>query len=133
MIVLPDDEIYRVDEVFLGPERFRFPWRWTYRQYGVALVTFLALQGIERRLGIGIGVWPVLFAGLITVWVARWVHEGNNWDRGLKAAAQEMYLEMIGPRQHTEAVRAVVAGARARRARKRRATAAAQPHGADAA
>lgn len=131
MIVLPDDEIYRVDEVFLGPERFRFPWRWTYRQYGVALVTFLALQGIERQLGIGIGVWPVLFAGLITVWVTRWVHEGINWDRGLKVAAQEMYLEMIGPREDTKTVRAVLTVARSRRARKQRAKAIADTYGPD--
>ena len=121
MIVVPDDEIYRVDEVFLGPERFRFPWRWTYRQYGVAVVTFLALQGIERQIGIGIGIWPVLFGGLITVWVTRWVHEGINWDRGLKVAAQELHLEMIGPRESTKTVRAALTVAGSRRARKQRA------------
>lgn len=131
MIVLPDDEIYRVDEVFLGPERFRFPWRWTYRQYGVAVVTFLALQGIERQLGIGIGVWPVLFAGLLTVWITRQVHEGINWDRGIKVAFEEMHLEMIGPREDTKTVRAALTVARSRRAKKRRAKVIADTYGAD--
>ncbi len=131
MIVLPDDEIYRVDEVFLGPEKFRFPWRWTYRQYGVAVVTFLALQGIERQVGIPVGVWPMLFAGLITVWVTRWVHEGINWDRGLKVAAQEAHLEMIGPREDTKTVRAALTVARSRRARKRREKVIADTYGPD--
>ncbi len=131
MIVLPDDEIYRVDEVFLGPEKVRFPWRWTYRQYGVAVVTFLALQGIERQIGIGIGIWPVLFAGLITVWVTRRVQDGINWDRGLKVAGEEAHLEMIGPREDTKTVRAALTVARSRRARKQRREVIAETYGED--
>ncbi|SFE70572.1 hypothetical protein SAMN04487819_1353, partial [Actinopolyspora alba] len=129
MQVSPDDEIYQVDEVFLGPDRFRFPWRWTYRQYGVALVTFLATQAVERQLGIAFGLWPAAFALLITIAVTRWVHDGINPDRGLKTMTQEAWLEITGPRTQNTPVRTVltVAGS----ARKQRARQLAENYGTD--
>lgn len=131
MLVVPDDEIYRVDEVFLGPEKFRFPWRWTYRQWAIAVVSFLALQAIERQLGIPIGVWPLLFSGMITAWLAQISREAISWDRGLRVAAQEAHLEMRGPREDTHTVRAVLTFPRSRRARRRRRQVIAETYGSD--
>lgn len=118
MIVSPDDEIYRVDEVFLGPDRFRFPWRWTYRQYGVALGSFLLLQAAERQAGIPIGLWPALFALLGAAWIARAVQDGINWDRGLNTIWREFCLEVSGPREQKTGTRGVVSVSRVSRVRK---------------
>lgn len=45
MRIQTDDELYRVDRVYLGPKGRRVPWRATYRAYGVWLAMVL-LVGI---------------------------------------------------------------------------------------
>lgn len=131
MNVVPDDAIYQVDEVFLGPERFRFPWRWTYRQWGIAVVVFLALQAIERQVGIPVGIWPLLFSGLVTAGIAQWSRQAINWDRGIRVAVEEARLEVGGPREDTHTVRAALTIPRSRRARRRRKTVLAETYGTD--
>ena len=39
VLVRTDDEVYRVDSVWLGPPRATFPWRARYVAYGVGFVT----------------------------------------------------------------------------------------------
>lgn len=121
MRVEPDDEIYRVDQVFLGPERFRLPWRWTYRQYGIAVVSFLVIQAVQRQLGIDLGVWPVAFGALITVWITVGAQRTLNWDRGVRVAASELRLELLGPREDTRIRHVALQLPRTRQARRRRA------------
>ena len=43
MRIHTDDELYRVDRVYLGPKGRRVPWRATYRAYGVWLVMVLLI------------------------------------------------------------------------------------------
>ena len=50
-----DDEIYRVDAVWLGPPRHTLPFRARYSAYGVGLVVFVLVQLLERRVGLGLG------------------------------------------------------------------------------
>ena len=38
VLVRTDDEVYRVDSVWLGPPRATFPWRARYVSYGLGLV-----------------------------------------------------------------------------------------------
>lgn len=121
MRIEPDDEIYRVDAVFLGPERFRLPWRWTYRQYGIAVAAFLVIQAVQRQLGIDLGVWPLAFGALITVWITVGAQRTLNWDRGVRVALTELRLELLGPRADTRIRHVALQLPRTRQARRQRA------------
>lgn len=121
MLVTSDDEIYRVDQVFLGPDRFRFPWRARYRAYVVFALVFMVSQVVERAVGIPIGIWPIAFALLISVGITRKVGQYFDYDRSLKSIWQETRLEVTGPRVQTTPTRVVLTAARLRKSKAQRA------------
>ena len=54
-----DDDVYRVDAVWLGPPRATFPWRARYSAYGVGLVVMIVVMFLQRRLGIPLGFFSI--------------------------------------------------------------------------
>jgi len=64
MRVAPDDEVYRVNTVWLGPRGLTFPWTARYLAYAVWLVTFLVVIGFEVVVpGLSPGIPPTWAAG----------------------------------------------------------------------
>ncbi|GGD12563.1 hypothetical protein GCM10007231_09440 [Nocardioides daphniae] len=59
MRLRPDDEVYRVDAVWLGPRGFTLPWTARYSAYGIWLVLFVAILLIEAILPMRVSVPPV--------------------------------------------------------------------------
>lgn len=49
MRIETDDELYRVDAVWLGPKGFTFPWRIRYVQWGIGFAAFFLLLSIVRE------------------------------------------------------------------------------------
>ena len=43
VLIRPDDEVYRVDAVWLGPQGFTLPWSARYSAYGIWLMLFVSL------------------------------------------------------------------------------------------
>ena len=43
MLVRPDDEVYRVDAVWLGPQGLTLPWTARYSAYGIWVVLFVGV------------------------------------------------------------------------------------------
>ncbi|GAA4808976.1 hypothetical protein GCM10023200_53430 [Actinomycetospora chlora] len=93
-----DDEVYRVDAVWLGPPRATFPWRARYSAYGVGLLVMLAVMFVQRRLGIPIGFFSVAWALLITVGITRFVSRRINDERPLLEWLTLFVHELRGPR-----------------------------------
>ena len=54
MLVRTDNEVYRVDSVWLGPPRATFPWRARYVSHGVGLLVMIGMMFLQRRVGIGL-------------------------------------------------------------------------------
>ena len=52
VLVRTDDEVYRVDAVWLGPPRATFPWRARYVSYGLGLWLMILVMFVQRRIGI---------------------------------------------------------------------------------
>ncbi|MDD7940731.1 hypothetical protein PHK61_20100 [Actinomycetospora lutea] len=94
-----DDEVYRVDAVWLGPPRATFPWRARYSAYGVGLVVMLVVMFVQRRLGIDLGFFSVAWALLITVAVTRFVSRRINDERPLLEWLTLFVHELRGPRE----------------------------------
>jgi hypothetical protein len=96
-----DDDVYRVDAVWLGPPRATFPWRARYSSYGVGLLVMIAVMFFQRRLGIPIGFFSVAWALLITIVVVRFVAKRIDEDRPLLEWLTLFVHELRGPRRRT--------------------------------
>ena len=59
MLIRPDDEVYRVDAVWLGPRGFTLPWSARYSAYGIWLVLFVSVLLVEAALPMRVNVPPV--------------------------------------------------------------------------
>ncbi|MHC1557974.1 hypothetical protein ACR9E3_03410 [Actinomycetospora sp. C-140] len=101
MHIRTDDEVYRVDAVWLGPPRATFPWRARYSAYGVGLLVMLAVMFVQRRLGIDLGFFSVAWALLITVGITRFVSRRINDERPLLEWLTLFVHELRGPRART--------------------------------
>src|SRR5437764_13266525 len=78
-----DDEVYRVDAVWLGPPKATFPWRARYVAWGVGIVVFLLVLAVERRMNIGFGFFSTAWAIVITVAVTRIICSRLTHERPL--------------------------------------------------
>jgi len=98
-----DDEVYRVDAVWLGPPKATFPWRVRYVAWGVGMVVFLVVLGVERQLGIGFSFFSTAWALLITILLTRMIGSRISHERPLSAVATMWVHELTAPRKQAAA------------------------------
>lgn len=101
VLVRTDDEVYRVDSVWLGPPRATFPWRARYVSYGVGLLAMILVMFLQRRLGIGLDFFSVAWALVITVVVTRFLGQRIDYERPLGQVVALFGHEVRGPRPST--------------------------------
>lgn len=93
MRVTPDDEVFRINAVFLGPKGYALPWAARYVAYGVGLGLFVLIILVEALLpfrDVGIPpVWEVCLAVLGTYGVMTVV----DHDRPVKSVWQTAKVE----------------------------------------
>jgi hypothetical protein len=97
-----DDDVYRVDAVWLGPPRATFPWRASYASYLLGFCIFLAVLFIQRRVGISFNILPTAWALVITVFITRLVSRKTNYEKGVLHLFQHFWFELTGPRTRTD-------------------------------
>jgi len=93
-----DDEVYRVDAVWLGPPKATFPWRARYVAWGVGIVLFLLVLLIERRLGFGFGFFSTAWAVMIAIVGTRLICSRIDAERPLGAVTLMWLRELTAPR-----------------------------------
>lgn len=101
MRIRTDDEIYRVDAVWLGPPKATFPWRARYVAWGVGIAVFLLVLTGERRMGFGFGFFSTAWAVVITVLITRVVCSKITHERPLGAVATMWLRELTAPRRRS--------------------------------
>lgn len=104
MLVRTDDEIYRVDSVWLGPPRATFPWRARYVSYGIGLLVMIVIMFVQRRVGIGLDFFSVAWALVLTVMITRFLGSRIDYERPLGQVLQLFRHEVTGPRRRTAVV-----------------------------
>ena len=114
MRIRTDDDVYRVDAVWLGPPKATFPWRARYVAWGVGTVMFLVTLGVERQLGIGFGFFSTGWGLLITIALTRLIGSRISHERPLTAVALMWLRELTAPRQRTAARGGAASAARVR-------------------
>ena len=98
MRVAPDDEVYRVNTVWLGPRGLTFPWTARYLAYAVWLVTFLLILLVEAATPLDVGVppvWEISIATLFTYAVMGFV----DHERPISAVWQTFVADLRAPRR----------------------------------
>jgi hypothetical protein len=101
--VRTDDEVYRVDAVWLGPPKATFPWRARYVAWGVGILVFLLVLTGERFIGFGFGFFTVAWALILTVVITRMICSRINHERPLGAVFAMWVGELTSPRETSAA------------------------------
>ena len=97
MLVRPDDEVYRVDAVWLGPQGLTFPWTARYSAYGIWIVLFVGVLVVEAVLPMRVSMPPVweLVLTILTTYALTGV---IDHDRPLISVWQLLRSEVRAPR-----------------------------------
>ncbi|PRX44158.1 hypothetical protein B0I33_11235 [Prauserella shujinwangii] len=99
MRIRTDDEVYRVDAVWLGPPKATFPWRARYVAWGVGIPVFLVVLGVERQMGIGFGFFSTAWAFVATIAITRLITAKISHERPLGAVFTMWMRELYAPRE----------------------------------
>jgi len=95
--VTPDDEVYRVNTVWLGPSGLTFPWTARYLAYATWLVTLLVILFVEAVTPLSVHVppiWELCLTTLFTYGVMGLV----DHERPFKAVWQTFRVDLTTPR-----------------------------------
>lgn len=114
MRVRTDDEVYRVDAVWLGPPKATFPWRVRYVAWGVGLITFFLTLAAERQLGFDFGFFTVAWGLVITIVITRVICGRISHERPLGAVLAMWARELVAPREHNRSRGGAASAARIR-------------------
>lgn len=80
----PDDDVYRVNTVWLGPKDWTLPWTARYQTYGLVLVFFVLISLFGVITGFHLGKWP--FTEICeAIFVAHAVMKVVDYERPFKA------------------------------------------------
>jgi hypothetical protein len=99
LYVRTDDEVYRVDSVWLGPPRATFPWRARYVSYGLGLLVMIFAMFVQRRVGIGLDFFSVAWSLIGTVLITRFIGKRIDYERPLGQVVAMFRHELKGPRR----------------------------------
>ncbi len=124
MRVRTDDEVYRVDAVWLGPPKATFPWRARYVAWGVGIVVFLLVTAVQRQVGFGFDFINTGWGFVVTVALTRFICTRISHERPLSSVLTMWVRELTAPRERTSGQGGAASAARIRvnpnRPRKRR-------------
>lgn len=119
MRIRTDDEVYRVDAVWLGPPKATFPWRVRYVGWGVGIVVFFLVLWAERGIGVEFGFFSTAWALVITVLITKTVTARISHERPLGAVVEMWIRELMTPRERAAGDDATVTAAKVRIAAER--------------
>ncbi len=97
MRVAPDDDVYRVNAVWLGPRGLTFPWTARYLAYAIWLLTFVVILVVEAVTPLHVGVppvWELTITTLFTYAVMGFV----DHDRPVTAVWRTFVADLGAPR-----------------------------------
>ncbi|MPZ85637.1 MAG: hypothetical protein GEV28_36765 [Actinophytocola sp.] len=113
MRIRTDDEVYRVDAVWLGPPKATMPWRARYVAWGVGLVVFLLVLTVERRMGISL-FWSIAWGLVMTIVLTRLICSRISHERPLGSVTTMWVRELTAPREETAGAGGAVSATRVR-------------------
>lgn len=101
MLLRPDDDVYRVDAVWLGPRGLTLPWSARYTAYGIWLILFVTILLVEAALPMPVSVPPV-WETVLSVLATYALTGVVDHERPLSSLLQLIRSELAAPRRATE-------------------------------
>jgi hypothetical protein len=95
--VTPDDEVYRVNTVWLGPRGLTLPWTARYLAYSIWLMTLLGVLFVEAVTPLTVHVppiWELCITTLLTYGIMGFV----DHERPIRAVWQTFMVDLTTPR-----------------------------------
>lgn len=114
MRIRTDDEVYRVDAVWLGPPKATFPWRARYVAWAVGIPVFLVVLTIERQIGLGFGFFSTAWAFIATIVITRLITAKISHERPLGAVLTMWVRELNTPRERSTGTGGAVSASKVR-------------------
>lgn len=114
LTVGPDDEVYQVKAVWLGPRGYTFPWTARYQAYAVWIITFGGVLTTEWATPLTVGappIWEACLSVLATYAVMGLV----DHERPARAVWQTLRADLTAPRHSPARTIRVTVRATARR------------------
>jgi hypothetical protein len=97
MLLRPDDDVYRVDAVWLGPRGLTLPWTARYSAYGIWLMLFVSVLLVEALLPMSVSVPPV-WELVLTILATYAVTGVIDHDRPVVSVWHLLRCELTAPR-----------------------------------
>jgi hypothetical protein len=94
----PDDDVYRINAVWLGPRGLTLPWVARYTAYAIWLTAFVAILLFEIVTPLPVGVPPV-WEFAISVLATYAVMGLVDHERPLRSVLEVARAEVTGPRR----------------------------------
>lgn len=115
MLIRPDDDVYRVDAVWLGPQGFTLPWAARYSAYGIWVILFVGILLVEAALPMRVSIppiWELVFSILATYAVTGVI----DHERPVVSVWETLRAELAAPRSknRTETTRVSASKVRVR-------------------
>jgi hypothetical protein len=99
--IISDDEMYRVDSVWLGPPNATLPWRARYVAWGIGLVATLLVLTLVRTM-FAFGFFTVAWSIVIAVALTRAIGKKITHERPLRDVGWMAIREVTTPRRNTD-------------------------------
>ncbi len=102
MQLVDDDEVYEVDQDYLGPPG-RYIGRFKYRSLLVFPLLFILLTIVVRPLGVGLGIFSLAWTGVLAAWLTRQLVSRVTHERPLGSVLATFWHELSAarePRRH---------------------------------
>ncbi|MEV6642439.1 hypothetical protein [Amycolatopsis sp. NPDC051371] len=114
MRIRTDDEVYRVDAVWLGPPKATFPWRARYVAWLIGIPAFFVVLGVERWAGWSFGFFSTAWAFIATIVITRLLTAKISHERPLGTVVSMAGRELNTPRERTTGTGGAVSASRVR-------------------
>ena len=114
MRIRTDDEVYRVDAVWLGPPKATFPWRARYVAWLIGIPVFFLVLGVERWAGWSFGFFSTAWAFIATILITRLLTAKISHERPLGAVLAMWARELTAPRETSTGQGGAVSATRVR-------------------
>lgn len=96
--VVTDDEIYRVNGIWMGPPKLTMPFRARYVTWGVGITLSLVVFALVR-IWFPMGFWSLAWSLVIAVALTRYIGSKITHERPLSAVGMQFVREINTPRQ----------------------------------
>jgi hypothetical protein len=94
----PDDDVYRINAVWLGPRGLTLPWVARYSAYAIWLMLFLLILAVEGVTPLSVGVPPV-WEFAVSVLATYAVMGFVDHERPVRALVELGKSEVTAPRK----------------------------------